>query len=160
MALMALSMLANALVAFADVDTLTLLIPNEDVVMSLRSRLSVLPVPLRNPIATEKLIVLPLVFFVYSMKKDVHLKGGKHLIYDQNFRLQLRRDRKGQTHKHTAGILFHRGIEKLFNFGERHDLIGGELTNPTAVDRALGGRSRHHVRRDRRHAAHRHRGRL
>ena len=26
--------------------------------------------------------VLPLVFFVYSMKKEVHLKGGKHLIYD------------------------------------------------------------------------------
>ena len=26
--------------------------------------------------------VLPLVFFVYSMKKEVHLKGGKHLLYD------------------------------------------------------------------------------
>ena len=26
--------------------------------------------------------VLPLVFFVYAMKKEVHLKGGKHLIYD------------------------------------------------------------------------------
>jgi TRAP-type uncharacterized transport system fused permease subunit len=26
--------------------------------------------------------VLPLVFFVYTMKKDVHLKGGKHLLYD------------------------------------------------------------------------------
>jgi len=27
-------------------------------------------------------IVLPLVFFVYSMKKEVHRKGGKHLLYD------------------------------------------------------------------------------
>jgi TRAP-type uncharacterized transport system fused permease subunit len=26
--------------------------------------------------------VLPLVFFVYSMKKDIHRKGGKHLLYD------------------------------------------------------------------------------
>ena len=26
--------------------------------------------------------VLPLVFFVYAMKKEVHLKGGKHLLYD------------------------------------------------------------------------------
>ncbi|NPV04693.1 MAG: TRAP transporter fused permease subunit [Syntrophaceae bacterium] len=26
--------------------------------------------------------VLPLVFFVYSMKKEVHRKGGKHLLYD------------------------------------------------------------------------------
>ncbi len=26
--------------------------------------------------------VLPLVFFVYSMKKEIHLQGGKHLLYD------------------------------------------------------------------------------
>ncbi len=26
--------------------------------------------------------VLPLVFFVYAMKKEVHRKGGKHLVYD------------------------------------------------------------------------------
>ena len=26
--------------------------------------------------------VLPLVFFVYSTKKEVHRKGGKHLVYD------------------------------------------------------------------------------
>ena len=26
--------------------------------------------------------VLPLVFFVYAMKKEAHLKGGKHLLYD------------------------------------------------------------------------------
>ena len=60
-ALIALSMFAKALLALADVDTFTELIPNELVVMSLRSRLSELPDPLLNPMAIEKLIVLPLV---------------------------------------------------------------------------------------------------
>jgi hypothetical protein len=58
---MALSMFARALLALFEVDTFTELMPSDEVVMSFRFSVWVLPDPLRNPMAMEKLIELPLV---------------------------------------------------------------------------------------------------
>jgi len=40
------------------------------------------------------------------------------LVDDQNFRLQMRCDREGQSHIHAAAVVFDRRVEKLLHAGE------------------------------------------
>ena len=47
----------------------------------------------------------------------------QHLVDNQNLRVQVRRDRKGQPNVHAAAIAFDRRVEKLFYLREGHNLI-------------------------------------
>src|SRR3990172_7829355 len=48
---------------------------------------------------------------------------GQDLIYKQDIRLQVCRDGEAQTKTHAGGIVFDRGIEKLFGHRKRRDLV-------------------------------------
>src|SRR5262249_37004657 len=45
------------------------------------------------------------------------------LVDDQNFRLQMRGDREGQSHIHPAAVVLDRRVEKLLHAGEGDDRV-------------------------------------
>src|SRR6266849_1488814 len=56
-----------------------------------------------------------------ALKFDV--ADGENFIDQQNFRFKVRGNRKGQAHKHAAGIMLHRRVDEFVEFGEGHDFI-------------------------------------
>src|SRR3990172_2153240 len=69
----------------------------------------------------------------------LHVPHRQNLVHDQNLWLQLRSHRERQTHIHPARGVFHRGVNKLLDLRERHDLV--ELPSDLAAlhsqDRAV-----------------------
>ena len=59
--------------------------------------------------------------------KTFSLKGcvtnSQHFVDKQNLRLQVRGDGKRKAQIHAAGIMFHRRVNELIDFGERNDFI-------------------------------------
>jgi hypothetical protein len=51
------------------------------------------------------------------------IPDGQYLVNDQNFRFQMRSDRKGETHIHTRRIALYRRVEKFLYFCEGNDLV-------------------------------------
>ncbi len=47
----------------------------------------------------------------------------QHFVENDNLRIQVGRDRKGQSNIHPAGVIFHWNIDELLQSGEFHDLI-------------------------------------
>src|SRR6516164_3763639 len=70
--------------------------------------------------------------FTQALFLKGHVTHGKNLIYHQDFRLQMGGDCKGQADIHSAGIPFHRRVEKLINFSKSHDLVELSFDFPKA----------------------------
>src|SRR4051794_21420282 len=49
---------------------------------------------------------------------EASVADGKHFIDQQDFRLEKRSDREGESQIHAAGIAFYRRVNKLFHFGK------------------------------------------
>src|SRR5207248_9427393 len=47
----------------------------------------------------------------------------QHFIHDEDFRVHVGSDCKGEPYKHAAGVTLDRGIEELVHFGKGHDVI-------------------------------------
>src|SRR5262245_12765201 len=61
--------------------------------------------------------------FAKTFLLKVMVAHCKHFIDDQNLRLQMRRNRKGEAHVRALAVLPYRRIRALFNFGEGHDFV-------------------------------------
>ncbi len=48
---------------------------------------------------------------------------GQYLVDQQNLRLEMGRDGKGQPHAHAAGVALHRRVDELIHLGEGDDLV-------------------------------------
>ena len=70
---------------------------------------------------------------------ELGVADREHLVDDQNFGFQMRRDRKRQPHIHARGESLDRRIEKLLHVGEGDDLIEPpfDLGAPHAEDGAV-----------------------
>ena len=60
--------------------------------------------------------------FVIAFCLEKYISYGKGLIHDQDLRIDIDGHGKSQTDKHTAGIGFHRLIDKLTDIGKSQDL--------------------------------------
>ena len=58
--------------------------------------------------------------------------NGEHFVDDENFRIEMCRDREGEPNVHAAAVALHRRVEKLLDFGERHDFIEASVDLVTA----------------------------
>ena len=47
----------------------------------------------------------------------------EHLVYDEHFRVQMRRHGKCEPHLHAARIVFDRGVDEALDFGKGDDLV-------------------------------------
>ena len=54
---------------------------------------------------------------------ELGIPDGQHLVDDQDLRLEVRRDRKRETHVHAAGITLHGCLEKSLDAGKSDDLV-------------------------------------
>ncbi len=76
---------------------------------------------------TDKQHRPPLLGHVAHLTQAFALEFGiadrQHLVYHEDLRLQVRRNRKSQAQIHAAGIVFHRSVDELLHFGEGHDLV-------------------------------------
>src|SRR5262249_51075204 len=65
---------------------------------------------------------------------------GQDFVEEQNFRFEVRRDRKCQAHIHAAAVSFDRRIDKSFKLREGDDLVefAGDFAAAHAQDRTVG----------------------
>ncbi len=73
-------------------------------------------------------MVRPSVAKRFSFFRDIFsefndIAHSQHFIDNQNFRFQMSRDSKCETHIHPRRIMLHRRVEKFFHFGKGDDLI-------------------------------------
>src|SRR5205085_9673323 len=70
---------------------------------------------------------------------ELHVTDGEHLVHDEDFRFEMRRNSEGKPHIHARGIAFDRRIKKLFDLGESYDRVKLPTDLPTAhaEDRAV-----------------------
>src|SRR3990172_385065 len=52
-----------------------------------------------------------------------HVADGQDLIDEQDFRIEVGRDREAQAHEHAARVVLYRCIEKLLRLGEGHNIV-------------------------------------
>ena len=64
-----------------------------------------------------------LIHLAKTLLLELGIADREHLVDDQDFRLQMRRDGKRQPHIHAGRIALHRRIEKPLDLGERDDLV-------------------------------------
>src|SRR5215831_6417498 len=60
---------------------------------------------------------------VHAFPLKRHVAHRQHLVHDQNFRLEVGRDRECKTHVHAAAIALHGGVKELINFSEGNDFV-------------------------------------
>ena len=54
---------------------------------------------------------------------ELGVADREHLVDDEDFRLDVGRDREGQPHVHPAAVPLHRRVEELLHLGEGDDLV-------------------------------------
>jgi hypothetical protein len=71
-----------------------------------------------------------------TLALKVLVADRQHLVDNQDFAAQVRRDGEGQAHVHAAAVMLHRRIEKALNAGEGDDRIElfPDLRPPHAED--------------------------
>src|ERR1051325_2498955 len=60
---------------------------------------------------------------VKTLPLKPHVAHRQYFIDDQNFRFEVCRHRKSETHVHAAAITLHRGVDKSFQLGKSNNLI-------------------------------------
>ena len=68
---------------------------------------------------------------------------GENLVDDEDFRIQMRRDRKSKARVHAAGITLHRRIDESLDAGEIDDLV--KLAGDLRAAHAENGAVEEHV---------------
>ena len=61
--------------------------------------------------------------FVIAFRLEEHIADRKCFVHDQDFRLDIDSQRKGQTHEHTGGIGLHRLMYKVPDIGKSQDIV-------------------------------------
>ena len=54
---------------------------------------------------------------------ELGVADGEHLVDEQDLRLEVRRDREGETHVHAARVALHRRVDEALDPGELDDLV-------------------------------------
>ena len=71
-----------------------------------------------------------ILYFAEALGLKSSISDSEHFIDDQYLRLEVGRDREGESHMHSAAVAFDRCVEEPFHSGERDNLIepGSDLT--------------------------------
>ena len=70
---------------------------------------------------------------------EPRIADRQHLVHDENLRVEVRGDRKGQPDVHAAAVALDGGLEELIHFRERDDFVeaAGDLPPRHAQDAAV-----------------------
>ena len=87
--------------------------------------------PYRFQIVTHEDDRPPFACHIVHLAKAALLEGrianGEYFIDQQDFRLQVCRNRKRQPQVHATGIVLHRRVDERARFGEPHDRVEPRL---------------------------------
>src|SRR5712672_897934 len=71
----------------------------------------------RTPLSTDRMHLSKTLFL------ETRISDGKHLIYNQNFWLQVCRYREGQANVHSATVMFYGSVQKPLHLREGDNLV-------------------------------------
>ena len=61
--------------------------------------------------------------FLQTPLLKLDIPHGQHFVNEQDIRLQVRSNRKGQSELHSSGIVLHRCVEEFLDTRERHNFF-------------------------------------